>query len=108
MPIGGITTGQLYLGGGDGRLWHWDIFNPKTTPTEQPGASHYTNPLLAPWHVSDQGFTLRVIGCDPMTVPINSEGFSDVSFKGSIPPDSMSYRDGVLTGRRSGRTPLCR
>src|ERR1035438_6483634 len=40
MPIGGICAGQLYLGG-DGRLWHWDIFNQRIGT----GAEHYATPI---------------------------------------------------------------
>ena len=53
MPVGGICAGQLYLGG-DGRLWHWDIFN-KYVGT---GAQHYARPPLAESPVK-QGFALR-------------------------------------------------
>lgn len=42
MPVGGLCAGQVYLGG-DGRLWHWDIFNQHI----RTGAEHYAKPLRA-------------------------------------------------------------
>ena len=56
MPVGGICAGQLYLGG-DGKLWHWDIFNRHVGT----GAEHYANPLKPPSPL-DQGFALRDFG----------------------------------------------
>ena len=54
MPIGGICAGQLYLGG-DGKLWHWDIFNRRTGT----GAEHYAKPMK-PSSPLEQGFALRI------------------------------------------------
>src|SRR5215471_13223847 len=54
MPIGGICAGQLYLGG-DGKLWHWDIFNQRIAT----GAEHYAKPIPVKSPV-DQGFSLRL------------------------------------------------
>lgn len=59
MPVGGICTGQLYLGG-DGRLWHWDIFNaPDPGLTRQGDGHHYAKPLK-PVPPLEQGFALKV------------------------------------------------
>src|ERR1019366_9228070 len=54
MPIGGICAGQLYLGG-DGKLWHWDLFNTRIGT----GAEHYAK-LLEPTSPLEQGFALRI------------------------------------------------
>lgn len=93
MPIGGITAGQLYLGG-DGRLWLWDIFN-QTPPVQQPGAAHYSNPLVASWFRSvDQGFTLRILeGAASQRRPLERGGFSDISFRGEYPIGYVQYRE---------------
>jgi hypothetical protein len=55
MPIGGICAGQLYLGG-DGKLWHWDLFNTRIGT----GAEHYAKPL-EPTSPLEQGFALRIM-----------------------------------------------
>jgi len=52
MPVGGICAGQLYLGG-DGQLWHWDIFN--RTQRTPGGGAHYAKPIT-PNGTLDQGF----------------------------------------------------
>ncbi len=54
MPVGGLCAGQLYLGG-DGKLWHWDIFN-QVLGT---GDGHYSHPPK-PESPLDQGFAVRV------------------------------------------------
>ncbi len=64
MPVGGIGTGQLYLGG-DGKLWYWDIFNAKGA-----GDTHHIHTHYQPYrrsdnedaaqHVLTQGFAIRL------------------------------------------------
>ncbi len=84
MPIGGICAGQVYLGG-DGRLWHWDIFN-KHVGT---GADHYKNPP-APDFPFEQGFAIRA-GNDVRA--LDHTGFSEISFRGEYPVGTVNYRD---------------
>ncbi|MBM3892256.1 MAG: hypothetical protein FJ388_24330, partial [Verrucomicrobia bacterium] len=83
MPVGGICAGQLYLGG-DGKLWHWDIFN-------QPigtGAGHYATPLQ-PSSPLEQQFSLTIGG---KTRTLDKDGFSDIRFRGEYPIGRVEYR----------------
>jgi hypothetical protein len=76
MPIGGLCSGELYLGG-DGRLWRWDIFNQARRTSE----AHYAKPPSPDFPV-EQGFALRLGG---RTIPLDASGFRDVSFRGEYP-----------------------
>ncbi len=88
MPVGGITCGQLYLGG-DGKLWHWDIFNQHLGTNE----AHYAHPPL-PSSPIEQGFSLRVdAGGASKTYGLDRTGFADVSFCGQYPIGTVQYED---------------
>jgi non-lysosomal glucosylceramidase len=88
MPVGGICSGQLYLGG-DGKLWHWDLFN-KQIGT---GDGHYRSPMK-PSSPLDQGFALRVRSGDKAVVKsLDRRGFADVRFCGEYPIGFVEYRD---------------
>ena len=88
MPIGGICTGQLYLGG-DGRLWHWDIFNQHRGT----GDGHYAHPPKPDFPV-EQGFASAVTSGGKTTDwPLAAGGFSDISFTGEYPIGYVEYRD---------------
>src|SRR2546426_5385098 len=88
MPIGGICAGQLYLGG-DGKLWHWDIFNRRVAT----GAAHYAKPMQ-PASLVDQGFVLRVTsGGQTQDRTLDGAHWRDVSFCGEYPIGSVEYRD---------------
>ncbi len=84
MPVGGLCAGQVYLGG-DGTLWHWDIFNRHIGT----GAEHYANPLR-PASPLDQGFGIRV---NDAVRPLDRTGFAAVSFRGEYPIALVEYQD---------------
>ena len=88
MPIGGLFAGQLYLGG-DGTLWHWDIFNQQIST----GAEHYAKPLT-PSVIVDQGFGIRLAGDgSPNFRRLDRSGWRDISFRGEYPIGAVTYRD---------------
>lgn len=88
MPVGGVCTGQIYLGG-DGRLWHWDIFNQHIGT----GAEHYAKPMT-PASPLAQGFALRVTAAGNSTERRLEAGqWADLSFLGEYPIGYVNYAD---------------
>jgi uncharacterized protein (DUF608 family) len=92
MPVGGIGSGQVYLGG-DGQLWYWDIFNYQRIIPGGPGDKFYINPMTQD-NRFEQGFAIRVNGVITPTVKaLRDGGFSDISFKGQYPVGNVYYKD---------------
>ena len=88
MPVGGICAGQLYLGG-DGKLWHWDIFNRKLNTD----AEHYAKPMKASSPL-DQGFALRLM-CEGKAQEraMDANHWKSVTFTGEYPIGYVEYAD---------------
>jgi non-lysosomal glucosylceramidase len=112
MPVGGIHSGTLYLGG-DGRLWLWDIFNanqegvdPKTIEwgsdlhvgkkVRSRDGSAYVQPAsnIRPL---DQGFAFRIrIGNKTILKKMESGDWDDIVFDATYPMAKIRYIDKQL------------
>jgi len=94
MPVGGLCTGQLYLGG-DGTLWHWDLFNlPPAHEERDWRGPHYAHPEQ-PQSPIQQGFAVRwsAAGSAPVLRTLDRHGFPDIRFRGQYPIATVEYRD---------------
>ncbi|MBV9123964.1 MAG: hypothetical protein JO112_11450 [Planctomycetes bacterium] len=88
MPIGGICTGQLYLGG-DGKLWHWDIFN-HPMPT---GDAHYAHPPEATSPLY-QWFTVAAFSAGQGNIRhLNRKDWPNITFRGQYPIGYVDFPD---------------
>jgi uncharacterized protein (DUF608 family) len=104
MPVGGIGCGQLYLAG-DGKLWWWDIFNtlvPQTDFPNEQGVAFMNPPraddaLLKNAIYLEQGFGLKVVSkTKTWERTLDRDGFKQISFAGTYPVATVSYRDDQL------------
>jgi non-lysosomal glucosylceramidase len=90
MPVGGICCGHVYLGG-DGRLWHWDIFNQEIHSNTW--GPHYAEPMATDNGI-DLGFEIRArTGGKDMARTLDATGFPGVRFRGAYPIGFVEYSD---------------
>ncbi|BDD12156.1 hypothetical protein FUAX_45880 (plasmid) [Fulvitalea axinellae] len=96
MPVGGIATGQVYLGG-DGQLWYWDIFNVSSVdPGKNGGDRFYMNPMTQD-NKFENGFGITArIGDEIYTRRLNRQGFSNIEFNGEYPVGKVRFEDRSL------------
>jgi len=86
LPIGGICCGQVYLGG-DGRLWHWDIFNQFI----RTGSAHYAHPMEVQSPV-EIDFAIHIETEDGARQrTLDKQGFPGVRFRGAYPFGFVEY-----------------
>ena len=102
MPIGGICSGTLYLGG-DGKLWLWNVFNknwldgvwgPGEGIRGQGEAGEIYVQPLAQTSPLEQGFAIRTTaGGQTRYFTLDKDGFANIQFKGQYPIADIDYAD---------------
>lgn len=117
MPVGGLHSGTVYLGG-DGRLWLWQIYNeseegksegidPKTVLWEdgtstrkirsRDGASYVEPAIAENKRRLDQGFALRIQYQGRTIVrELNEKDWDEVSFEAKYPIATVRYHSKAL------------
>ena len=100
MPVGGLFTGTLYLGG-DGRLWLWDVHNSRSfgilgrridykgKKIRANDGANYVDPAPRTYPFQ-QNFGLRI---DGKLRTLDADGFEHVTFTGQYPIGKVSYED---------------
>jgi uncharacterized protein (DUF608 family) len=89
MPISGICTGQVYLGG-DGKLWYWNLDANKDKKNNPKGPRYMTpDPTPAPKEAR-QGFAIKV---NDKVHNLDNTGFKDVRFTNQYPMGRVNYVD---------------
>ncbi len=88
MPINGLFTGMVYLGG-DGKFWRWDLMS---KPTDITTSSRYAKPLTQISAIR-QGFALWIQhGPGAGLRYLDRRGFHDISFEGQYPLGTVKFR----------------
>ena len=104
MPVGGICTGTVYLGG-DGKLWLWDIFNQQkegviskdvhfnTRRLRARDGANYVFPVR-PEYPFEQGFSIEVSkNGKKLKKKMDYTGFKDIRFNGQYPAGFVTYSE---------------
>ena len=92
MPIGGIGCGQVYLGG-DGQLWHWDVFNQlaEADMGEIRNGLHYSHPLPERSPFSMGFYLAKATKAGDLLAAFDLTAFPDTAFLGRYPMADIHY-----------------
>jgi len=128
MPVGGICTGLVYLGG-DGKLWYWDIFNrflcgvhPRNIQYKDrswhgfpPGlgawqGGNYVEPVTHQPCPFGQGFAMKITAGGKSEIrTLDRKGWKEITFSGSYPVGTVRYSDPAcpVVVTLKGYSPFC-